>query len=161
MFPDDVSSITCNVTSFNTFVHDVMKLLYYEHWTDKWKYFYLYLKSAIKNSNKFWCSLAGNIYKPIDKINNGKVKCLYWPCAFFADFFFEFFSLYQAAWTAFPVIFAYYDHGNWIYFILTGFRGKYTWFFKGFLHSMQWFHKSIIVLLEQLFVRKLKHVWNF
>ena len=29
-------------------VHDVIKLLYYEHWTDKWKYFYVYDTQCLK-----------------------------------------------------------------------------------------------------------------
>ena len=30
-----------NVVSLNILVHDLINLLYYEHWTDKRKYFYV------------------------------------------------------------------------------------------------------------------------
>ena len=35
-------SIYWNIASLKTFVNDVVNLLYYEHWTDKWKYFCVY-----------------------------------------------------------------------------------------------------------------------
>ena len=38
--PDDGRSISRNVASLNAFVHDLINLLYYEHRTDKRKYFY-------------------------------------------------------------------------------------------------------------------------
>ena len=34
-------SISQNWASLNIFVHDVLDLLYYEHWTDKRKHFYV------------------------------------------------------------------------------------------------------------------------
>ena len=40
--PNDRRSISRNEASLNTLVHDVVNLIYYEHWTDKWKYFYVY-----------------------------------------------------------------------------------------------------------------------
>ena len=45
--PDDVRSISRNVTSLNIFVHDVINLLYYEHWTDKCNNFYVNLVNKI------------------------------------------------------------------------------------------------------------------
>ena len=39
--PNDGRSISWNVASLNILVHDVINLLYYEHWTDKQKYFYV------------------------------------------------------------------------------------------------------------------------
>ena len=38
---DDGRSISQNVALLNILVHDVINLLYYEHWTDKYKYFYV------------------------------------------------------------------------------------------------------------------------
>ena len=35
-----------NVASLNILVHDTIDLLYYEHWTDKWKYLYVYKKRS-------------------------------------------------------------------------------------------------------------------
>ena len=40
--PDDGRSISRNVASLNILVHDMINLLYYEHWTVKRKYFYVY-----------------------------------------------------------------------------------------------------------------------
>ena len=40
--PDDQKSISRNVASLNILVNDVRNLLYYEHWIDKRKYFYVY-----------------------------------------------------------------------------------------------------------------------
>ena len=34
--PDDGRSISRNVALLNILAHDVINLLYYEHWTDKW-----------------------------------------------------------------------------------------------------------------------------
>ena len=39
---DDGRSISQNVAHLNILVHDVINLLYYEYWTDKQKYFYVY-----------------------------------------------------------------------------------------------------------------------
>ena len=47
-FPDYGRTISWNVAWLDIFLYDVMKLLYYGHWTDKRKYFYvtyLYLKT--------------------------------------------------------------------------------------------------------------------
>ena len=41
-FSHDGRSISRNIASLNILVHDVINLLYYEHWTDKRKYFYVY-----------------------------------------------------------------------------------------------------------------------
>ena len=38
----DGRSISQNVASVNILGHDLISLLYYEHWTEKWKYFYVY-----------------------------------------------------------------------------------------------------------------------
>ena len=38
------TSISRNVAYLNTLVHDVINLLHYEHWTDKQKYFYVYME---------------------------------------------------------------------------------------------------------------------
>ena len=35
-----------NVAHLNILVHDVINLLYYEYWTDKQKYFYVYEDNA-------------------------------------------------------------------------------------------------------------------
>ena len=40
--PDDGSSTSQNVALLNILVHDMINLLYYEHWTDKGKDFYIY-----------------------------------------------------------------------------------------------------------------------
>ena len=40
--PDDGGSITRKVASLNILVHDLINLSYYEYWTDKRKYFYVY-----------------------------------------------------------------------------------------------------------------------
>ena len=42
MFPDAWRSISPDVASLNILVHDIIDLIYYEHWLDKQKYFYLY-----------------------------------------------------------------------------------------------------------------------
>ena len=39
-------SISRNITHLNILVHDVINLLYYEYWTDKQKYFYVYEDNA-------------------------------------------------------------------------------------------------------------------
>ena len=39
----DGRSISRNVAALEILVHDVINLLYYEHWTDKQNYFYLYM----------------------------------------------------------------------------------------------------------------------
>ena len=44
---DDGRSISRNVASINTLVHEVMNLMYYKHWTDKRKYFYVNKSSTI------------------------------------------------------------------------------------------------------------------
>ena len=41
--PDDGRSISRNVAHLNILVHDMINLLYYEYWTDKQKYLYVYL----------------------------------------------------------------------------------------------------------------------
>ena len=38
---DDGRSISWNVAQLNILVHNVINLLYYEHWTEKQKYFYV------------------------------------------------------------------------------------------------------------------------
>ena len=48
--PDGERSISQNLTLLNTLVHDVINLLYYEHWTDKQKYFYV----ASLLAHKLW-----------------------------------------------------------------------------------------------------------
>ena len=39
----DGRSISRNVAHLNILVHDMINLLYYEYWTDKQKYLYVYL----------------------------------------------------------------------------------------------------------------------
>ena len=46
-WPDDGRSISRSVAHLNILVHDVINLLYYEYWTDKQKYFYVYLLLCI------------------------------------------------------------------------------------------------------------------
>ena len=43
--PDDVESISQSIACFNILVHDMINLLYYEHWADKQKYLYVYEKN--------------------------------------------------------------------------------------------------------------------
>ena len=45
--PDDGRSISRKVASLNIFVHDVINLLYYEHWIDKCNNFYVNLVNKI------------------------------------------------------------------------------------------------------------------
>ena len=45
--PDDWRSISRNVASLNIFVHDVRNFLYYEHRTDKGKYFNEFMKLLV------------------------------------------------------------------------------------------------------------------
>ena len=40
--PDDGRSISLNVAHSNILIHDMINLLYYEYWTDKQKYLYVY-----------------------------------------------------------------------------------------------------------------------
>ena len=42
IMPDDGRSISRNAAHLNMLVHDLINLLYYECWTDKQKYFYVY-----------------------------------------------------------------------------------------------------------------------
>ena len=42
--------------NLNILVHDMINLLYYEHWTDKWKYFYEYFD--IINPFQGWTNLS-------------------------------------------------------------------------------------------------------
>ena len=44
-------SIFWNVASLNSIAHDVINSLYYEHWTDKWKYLYVSLKDFRRYQN--------------------------------------------------------------------------------------------------------------
>ena len=44
--PDDGRSISRNVAHLNILVHDVINFLYYRYWTDKQKYFYVYILSS-------------------------------------------------------------------------------------------------------------------
>ena len=39
---DDERSISRNIASINILFHDVINLLHYKKWADKWKYFYVY-----------------------------------------------------------------------------------------------------------------------
>ena len=41
--PDDGRSISRNVAHLNILAHDMINLLYYEYWTGKQKYLYVYL----------------------------------------------------------------------------------------------------------------------
>ena len=41
--PNDGRSISRNVAHLNILVHDMINLLYYEYWTDKQKYLYVYI----------------------------------------------------------------------------------------------------------------------
>ena len=55
--------VRCLLASFNI-LHDVIKLLYYKHWTDKWKYFYIFLhcnfeKVILSILNLHLCSFSG------------------------------------------------------------------------------------------------------
>ena len=52
--PDDGRSISQSVASLNMLAHDMINLLYYEHWTDKWEYFYVYF-------NKFDSEFSRNV----------------------------------------------------------------------------------------------------
>ena len=42
--------VSWNIASLNIFVHDVINLLYYEHWADKPKYFQVYIFSLTEKS---------------------------------------------------------------------------------------------------------------
>ena len=42
-------SIPWNVASLNILFDDMIKLFYYKHWTDKWKYFYVQVFPLLKN----------------------------------------------------------------------------------------------------------------
>ena len=53
--PDDERSFSWNVESLNILVHEVINLLYYEHWAIKRKYFYIYIFSS---SNCFFFFLS-------------------------------------------------------------------------------------------------------
>ena len=46
-WPDDGRSISRNVAHLNILVHDVINLLYYEYWTDKQKYLYVFQNFAL------------------------------------------------------------------------------------------------------------------
>ena len=61
--PDDGRSISWNLAYLNILVHDVINLLYYEYWTDKQKYFYVYplLRSDLFDCSDTYIVLKGTI----------------------------------------------------------------------------------------------------
>ena len=76
--PDDRRSISRNVTCLNILVHDVIKLLYYEYWADRQKYFYIILQ-CLKEFPVLWSSddlikstLFFSIRKTVFLLHSGK-----------------------------------------------------------------------------------------
>ena len=69
-WPDNGIGTSQNVASLNILVHDMINLLYYEHWTGKQKYFYLYFTpfSSVfifdcEHVNASWLDLSSNFLK--------------------------------------------------------------------------------------------------
>ena len=53
MLPNDGRNISQNVDSLNIFVHNMINLVYYEHWKDKHKYFYVYQNALLQNHSSY------------------------------------------------------------------------------------------------------------
>ena len=71
--PDDRRSIPQNVDSLNMIAHNVINLLYYEHWTHKRKIFYVYKRYIIRMSQNFhevFGSSGGNEIVELDLSSN-------------------------------------------------------------------------------------------
>ena len=66
---DDGRSISQNVAHLNIIVHDMINLLYYEYWTDKQKYLYVYLAANIFKLNQYY-SFCKNLLFDISWVNS-------------------------------------------------------------------------------------------
>ena len=75
-------SISRNVASLNILIHDLINLFYYEHWTDKRNYFYVYqwtsyryliltckkISFGYKSSKMFHALQSSNMYQEIQDV---------------------------------------------------------------------------------------------
>ena len=65
------------VASLNILVHDVINLMYYEHWIDKQKHFYVYSISRLPNSTLLcfvWCQCYYTRYRAAASYNMANIS---------------------------------------------------------------------------------------
>ena len=86
LLSDDRRSNSLNVASLNILVHDVIILLYYRHWPDKRKHFYIYQKCIFFLFVFPMCKkvlLSQTLFRKFPKTSNSKkcrglpIKCIF------------------------------------------------------------------------------------